>query len=82
MTPERQLGAIDPLPSSDPRETNSTAERNEMRRQESTGRLLPGIVDFIVVLMLGFMLFSGDPTPEPNRLTSTQTPDPTTLPNK
>jgi hypothetical protein len=56
-------------------ETNSTAERNEMRRAESRRGMIPGIVGIIIVLALGFTLFArGDRTPTPSRTTATQTP--------
>ena len=67
----------DPLPG----ETNSTAERNAMRRAESTWGILPGIVGIVILLALGFMLFAGgDRTPAPSRTTATDTQTPATTP--
>jgi hypothetical protein len=75
-----------PRDSHDPRragpltgETNSTAERNEMRRAESTWGLLPGLVGIAIVLALGFVLFAGgDRTSAPSRTTATDTQTPAT----
>lgn len=62
-------------------ETNNTAERNEMRRAESTWGILPGIVGIAIVLALGFMLFAGgDRTSAPGRTTATDTQTPATKP--
>jgi len=86
MNIPRDPNDMDPRPV-DPRhdplvgETNSTAERNEMRRAESTWGLIPGIVGIAIVLAIGFMLFaSGDRAPAPNRTTSTDTQTPATTP--
>jgi len=63
------------------RETNSTAERNEIRRQAKTWGLIPGIAGIVLLVALGFMLFAGgDRTPAPSRTTATDTRSPTTAP--
>ena len=61
---------IEPLPSADPRETNNTAERNELRRSETTWAFVPGVLGLAILLVAAFLLFSGDPTPTPDRATS------------
>jgi hypothetical protein len=59
--------------------TNSTAERNEIRRAESRWGLLPGLVGLVIVIALGFMLFAGgDRTTPPSRTTSTDVESPAT----
>ena len=62
-------------------ETNSTAERNEMRRAEGTWGMIPVIVGIAILLAFGFMLFAGgDQTPAPSRTTATDTQTPATTP--
>ena len=61
---------IEPLPSADARETNNTAERNELRRKEAIWTFIPGIVGLGILLVAAFLLFSVDPTPTPDRATS------------
>jgi hypothetical protein len=63
---------IEPLPSADPRETNNTAERNELRRRESWS-FIPGVVGLVILAVFAFVLFSGDRTPTPDRATSSRT---------
>jgi hypothetical protein len=68
---QRRADMQDPLTG----ETSNTAERNAIRRAESTWGILPGVVGLAIVLALGFMLFAGgDRTPAPSRTTDTQTP--------
>ena len=82
MTDPRDPANIPPLPDDPGLQTNSTAERNDIRRQESTWGMIPGILGLVLIVMLGVLLFSGDPTPEPGRATSTdtQTQTPATTP--
>jgi hypothetical protein len=58
-------------------ETRSTAERNEMRRAESSWGLLPGIIGLVIVVALGLLIFSGgrnETTTPATRSTDVQTP--------
>ena len=64
---------IEPLPSADPRETNNTAERNEIRRREAPWAFIPGIVGLFILAVFAFVIFSGDPTPTPDRATASRT---------
>ena len=66
---------IEPLPSADPRETNNTAERNELRRREAFRAFIPGVVGVVILAVLAFVLFSSDPTPTPDRPTASRTTD-------
>ena len=76
MNLSRDPNEIDPH-RADPR----MAERNEIRRAESSWGLLPGIVGIAIVLALGLMLFAGgDRTPAPSRTTTTDTQTPATTP--
>ena len=62
-------------------ETSSTAERNEIRRAESSWGMLPGILGLALIIALGFMLFAGsDRTATPKRTTSTDVQTPATTP--
>ena len=62
-------------------ETRSTAERNEMRRAESSWGMLPGLVGIVIVIALGWMIFSGgNDTSTPGRTTSTDVQTPATTP--
>jgi hypothetical protein len=62
-------------------ETRSTAERNEMRRAESSWGLLPGLIGIAIVVALGLMIFSGGDDPvTPDRTTSTDVQTPATTP--
>ena len=57
--------------------THSTAERNEMRRAESSWGMLPGLVGIVILVALGFMIFGGGnetSTPTQTRSTDVQTP--------
>jgi hypothetical protein len=64
---------IEPLPSADRRETNNTAERNELRRSEAPWAFIPGVVGLVILAVFAFVFFSGDPTPTPDRATSSRT---------
>jgi len=62
-------------------DTNSTAERNEIRRAESTWGLMPGLFGLVIIIALGFMFFAGgDRTGTPARTTSTDVQTPATTP--
>ena len=62
-------------------DTSSTAERNEIRRAESTWGMLPGLLGLVIIIALGFMFFAGsDRTATPNRTTSTDVQTPATTP--
>jgi hypothetical protein len=62
-------------------ETNSTAERNEIRRAESTWGMVPGLLGLVIIIALGFMLFAGgNRSVTPNRTTSTDVQTPATTP--
>ena len=63
---------IEPLPSADPRETNNTAERNELRLREAWA-FIPSVVGLVILAVFAFVLFSGDPTPTRDRATSSRT---------
>ena len=82
MNLPRDPNDIPPRPDDPGLQTTSTAERNEIRRQESTWGMIPGIIGLALVVMLGILLFSGDRTTEPGRTTSTdsQTQTPATTP--
>jgi hypothetical protein len=80
MTDPRHPNEILPRPDDPGLETNSTAERNEIRRQESTWGMIPGIIGIVLVIMLGILLFSGDHTTQPGRTTSTDIQTPSTTP--
>ncbi len=80
MTYPREPNDIPPRPDDPGLRTDSTAERNEIRRQESAWGMIPGIIGIVLVLMLGILLFSGDRTREPGRTTSTDIQTPSTTP--
>jgi hypothetical protein len=82
MTYPREPNDIPPRPDDVGLATNSTAERNEIRRQESAWGMVPGIIGLVLVVMLGILLFSGDRPAQPGRTTSTdtQTQSPATTP--
>ena len=80
MTYPRDPSEIPPRPDEPGLQTNSTAERNEIRRQESTWGMIPGIIGLVLVVMLGVLLFSGDRTTQPGRTTSTDIQTPSTTP--
>ena len=80
MTYPRDPNELPPQPDDPALETNSTAERNEIRRRESAWGMVPGIIGLVLVVMLGVLLFSGDRPTEPSRTTSTDTQTPSTTP--
>jgi hypothetical protein len=62
-------------------ETNSTAERNEIRRAEDTWGLMPGLLGLVIIIALGVMLFAGgERTATPDRTTSTDVQTPASTP--
>ena len=80
MTYPRDPSEIPPRSNDPGLETTSTAERNEIRRQESTWGMVPGIIGLVLVVMLGVLLFSGDRRTQPGRTTSTDIQTPSTTP--
>lgn len=51
---------IDPAASEPSRQvTNSTQERNEMRRRESLVGLVPGVIALFIIAMIGLIYFLG-----------------------
>ena len=80
MTDPRAPDDIPPRPDDTGLRTESTAERNEIRRQESAWGMVPGIIGLVLVIMLGVLLFSGDRTRGPGRTTSTDIQNPSTTP--
>lgn len=80
MNYPRDPNEIPPRPDEAGLRTESTAERNEIRRQESTWGMIPGIIGIVLVIMLGILLFSGDRTTGPGRTTSTDIQNPSTTP--
>jgi hypothetical protein len=62
-------------------ETNSTAERNEIRRAEDTWGLMPRASGLVIIIALGVMLFvGGERTATPDRTTSTDVQTPASTP--
>jgi hypothetical protein len=62
-------------------ETNSTAERNEIRRSADAWGLVPGLLGLVIIIALGVMIFAGgDRTATPDRTTSTDVQTPASTP--
>ena len=75
-----QRDPLDPLGANPVRRTHNNDERNEIRREQSSWGLVPAIAGFVLLLLLGFLVFSGDRTATPNRTTSTDTQTQTSTP--
>jgi hypothetical protein len=62
-------------------ETNSAAERNEIRRSGDAWGLVPGLFGLVIIIALGVMIFAGgDRTATPDRTTSTDVQTPASTP--